>query len=67
MSRVRATFNKASTKYNDNAYLQNEIATRLAERLNVVSIEPKIIADLGSGTGFLSEKIAKIYPNSKCF
>ena len=65
MSRVRTTFNKASAKYNDNAYLQNEIATRLAEKLNVVTIKPKIIADLGSGTGFLSTKVAKKYPDSK--
>ncbi len=65
MSRVRTTFNKASAQYNDNAYLQNEIATRLTEKFNVLSINPKIIVDLGSGTGFLSSKIVKKYPNSK--
>jgi malonyl-CoA O-methyltransferase len=64
MSKVRKTFNKASAQYNDNAFLQNEIASRLAEKLDVISIEPKTIVDLGSGTGFLSKKTAKIFPNS---
>jgi len=43
MSRVRTTFNKASSKYDDSAFLQNEISVRLAEKLNVISIDPKTI------------------------
>ena len=64
MSKIRNTFNTASSNYNDNAFLQNEIANRLAEKLKVISIKPQTIIDLGSGTGFLSEKTAKIFPNS---
>ena len=64
MSKIRNTFNSASSNYNDNAFLQNEIANRLAEKLKVISIKPQTIIDLGSGTGFLSEKTAKIFPNS---
>ena len=64
MSRVRTTFNKASAKYDDSAFLQNEISNRLAEKLNVISIDPKTIIDLGSGTGFLSEKAVKAFPNA---
>ncbi len=64
MSKIRNTFNTASSNYNDNALLQNEIANRLAEKLKVISIKPQTIIDLGSGTGFLSEKTAKIFPNS---
>ena len=64
MSRVRTTFNKASAKYDDSAFLQNEISVRLAEKLNVISIDPKTIIDLGSGTGFLSEKAVKAFPNA---
>ena len=56
MSQVRSSFNKASSIYNENAFLQNEIAKRLAEKLKVISIQPETIIDLGSGTGFLSEK-----------
>ena len=64
MSRVRATFNKASAEYDDSAFLQNEISVRLAEKLKVISIDPKTIIDLGSGTGFLSEKAVKAFPNA---
>ena len=65
MSQVRKSFNKASSIYNENAFLQNEIATRLSEKLKVISIEPETIIDLGSGTGFLSEKTAKIFPDAR--
>ena len=65
MSQVRKSFNKASSIYNENAFLQNEIATRLSEKLKVISVDPKTIIDLGSGTGFLSEKTAKIFPDAR--
>ena len=64
MSRVRNSFNNASSKYNENAFLQNEIALRLSEKLKVFSINPENIVDLGSGTGFLSEKTADIFPDA---
>ena len=65
MSQVRKSFNKASSIYNENAFLQNEIATRLSEKLKVISVDPETIIDLGSGTGFLSEKTAKIFPDAR--
>ena len=65
MSRVRNSFNNASSKYNENAFLQNEIATRLSEKLKVITVDPETIIDLGSGTGFLSEKTAKIFPDAR--
>jgi len=64
MSTIRNTFNSASSNYDDNAFLQNEIANRLAEKLKVISIKPQTIIDLGSGTGFLSNKTAEIFPNA---
>jgi malonyl-CoA O-methyltransferase len=67
MSKIRNTFNNASSNYNDNAFLQNEIANRLAEKLKVISIKPQTIIDLGSGTGLLSNKTAEIFPNSNLF
>jgi len=64
MSKIRNTFNGASINYDDNAFLQNEIANRLAEKLRVISIKPQTIIDLGSGTGLLSNKTAEIFPNA---
>ena len=48
MSKVRKNFNNASANYDDHAFLQKEIANRLSEKLNVISIDPKIVIDLGS-------------------
>jgi malonyl-CoA O-methyltransferase len=64
MSKIRNAFNSAASNYNDNAFLQNEIASRLAEKLKVISIKPQTIIDLGSGTGLLSNKTAEIFPNA---
>ena len=64
MSKVRKNFNNASANYDDHAFLQKEIANRLSEKLNVISIDPKIVIDLGSGTGLLSKKISEIFPNT---
>ena len=64
MSKIRSAFNGAASNYDDNAFLQNEIANRLAEKLKVISIKPQTIIDLGSGTGLLSNKTAKIFPNA---
>jgi len=64
MSSIRNNFNVASSNYDDNAFLQNEIANRLSEKLKVISIKPQTIIDLGSGTGLLSNKTAEIFPNA---
>ena len=64
MSSIRNNFNSASSNYDDNAFLQNEIANRLAEKLKVISIKPQTIIDLGSGTGLLSNKTVEIFPNA---
>ena len=64
MSKIRSTFNDAASNYDDNAFLQSEIANRLAEKLKVISIKPQTIIDLGSGTGLLSNKTAEMFPNA---
>ncbi len=65
MSSVRSAFNKASNTYDDHAFMQKEIATRLDEKLNVVSSNSDIILDLGAGTGLLSQQLSKRFPGSK--
>ncbi len=65
MSSVRSAFNKASNTYDDHAFMQKEIATRLDEKLNVVSSNSDIILDLGAGTGLLSQQLSKRFPSSK--
>jgi malonyl-CoA O-methyltransferase len=65
MSSVRSAFNKASGQYDEHAFLQKEIATRLDAKLNVISGESNVILDLGAGTGLLSKQLSKRFPDSQ--
>lgn len=49
--RVRATFDRAASGYDDAAPLQHEICDRLLERLDWVKVAPRRILDAGTGTG----------------
>ncbi len=65
MSQVRSAFNKASNNYNDHAFLQKEIATRLDQKLEVISSNAETILDLGAGTGLLSNQLSKRFLDSQ--
>ena len=47
MSQVRSAFNKASSQYDEHAFLQKEIASRLDTKLEVISGKSNVILDLG--------------------
>jgi malonyl-CoA O-methyltransferase len=65
MSQVRSAFNKASSQYDEHAFLQKEIAARLDAKLNVISGKSEVILDLGAGTGLLSQHLSKRFPDSQ--
>jgi len=65
MSQVRSAFNKASSQYDEHAFLQKEIASRLDAKLEVISGKSNVILDLGSGTGLLSKQLSKRFPESQ--
>ena len=62
---MRAAFEKAATTYDAAAVLQQEIANRLVERMDFMSMKPISILDAGVGTGFVSQLIANKYPKAK--
>jgi len=62
---VISAFNRASVTYDAAAVLQQEIASRLLERLEWIKIQPRIIIDLGAGTGQGTLALVKKYPNAK--
>src|SRR5512143_1465278 len=49
---IRASFEKAARTYDDSAFLQQEVARRLDERLELMKIAPERILDAGCGTGY---------------
>lgn len=54
---VRRSFGNAAATYDENAFLQREIADRLFERLNYIKLAPRRVLDLGSGTGYATQKL----------
>jgi malonyl-CoA O-methyltransferase len=65
MPQVRSAFNKASSRYNESAFLQKEIAKRLDAKLEVIAGNTEIVLDLGAGTGLLSQPLLTRFPDSK--
>jgi malonyl-CoA O-methyltransferase len=59
--RVRAAFSRAAPRYDEVAVLQREIAERMLERLDLFSIRPKRVLDLGAGTGHALDRLLAKY------
>lgn len=58
---IRRNFNRAAGNYDKVAVLQQTVGERLLGRLDAIRLEPARILDLGSGTGWLSERLAQRY------
>jgi malonyl-CoA O-methyltransferase len=64
---VRRSFDAAAMRYDENAYLQREIADRLFDRLDYIKITPTRILELGCGTGYATKKIPARFPESHVY
>lgn len=62
---MRIAFEQSAENYDGVAILQREVAERLLERLELLKMVPENILDLGSGTGYCSEKLAAHYPKAR--
>ena len=58
---ITRDFSKAAEKYNQNAFLQKQVATELCEIIDVEIKKQSEILDLGSGTGFIAKEIGSDY------
>ncbi len=59
------SFNSAANTYAAAVALPQEIGQRLIERLDLMRLQPNHILELGCATGYLSQQLAKRYPNAK--
>lgn len=55
---IRQSFDRAAAGYDQHAFLQHEIESRLLERTEFQRFEPAVILDLGCGTGSASHSLA---------
>ncbi len=61
---IRRSFDRAAAHYDTAAVLQREVADRLLERLELIRLQPAMVLDVGSGTGYASGLLRKRYPAS---
>jgi malonyl-CoA O-methyltransferase len=66
-SQARRAFERAAGTYDASAALQNEVGSRLVERLDYIRMQPRQILDLGAGTGVFSAVLGKRYRKAEVF
>ena len=62
---IKQHFSQAAPSYDDAAILQKTIAKHMDERLELTTIQPKTILDLGAGTGLLTQKLIARYSDAR--
>lgn len=62
---IAISFGRAASGYEQNAVLQKTVAERLLSRLDLLTIKPGWIADIGSGVGSTSRILADKYKSSR--
>jgi len=63
--RARRSFERSAVTYDRAAVLQREVADRILERLDYIRLEPRLVLDLGAGTGYASEGLLARYPRAR--
>lgn len=59
--RIRQSFDGAAAQYDEAAVLQREVGQRLLERLELIRLTPKVLVDVGCGTGMSTIALLKKY------
>ena len=62
---ARRDFNGAAHAYDDSAVLQRAVAERLLERLEMMTVQPRRVLDLGSGTGTAAYRLGRRYRGAR--
>lgn len=66
-NKVINAFNKAATTYNQYAWLQCKVGRELLYLTSNIGLEPKLIIDVGCGTGTQTAKLARLFNKSKSY
>lgn len=64
-ARLRASFERASASYESAAGLQAQVAAELLGRVEAFGFNPRVVLDLGAGTGRVTRELKRRYPRSQ--
>jgi len=62
---IRRSFEAAAGRYDESAFLQQEVARRLDDHLEGMKIDPGLILDAGCGTGFGLSLLKARFPRAR--
>ena len=62
---VRRSFDRASAGYDAAAVLQAEVREVLLQRLGLTRLTPRLVVDVGAGTGHASRALKRRYPGAQ--
>ena len=62
---IADSFSRAAQQYDAAAFLQQEVATRVFERLSYMRVQPQKVLDLGCGTGFCTRQLKDNFGKAK--
>jgi malonyl-CoA O-methyltransferase len=63
-ARVRRSFDRAATTYDAAAVLHTEVRDNLLQRLDLMTLAPRVVMDAGAGTGHASRALIRRYPKA---
>jgi malonyl-CoA O-methyltransferase len=61
---VRRSFDRAAATFDGAAVLHTEVRDNLLQRLQLTALTPRVVVDLGAGTGHLSRALKRRYPGA---
>jgi malonyl-CoA O-methyltransferase len=64
VARLRASFDRASASYEAAARLQARVSAELLERVDELSLRPRVVLDLGCGTGHVTRQLKRRHPGA---
>jgi malonyl-CoA O-methyltransferase len=63
--RARQSFDRAVATYDEHAALQRLVVDNMIDSLDIIRIAPKIILDVGAGTGYGARVLERLYPRAR--
>ncbi len=64
-AQVQASFSRFASTYQEHAFLQKEIGRRLIEKARMLKASPRVILDLGAGSGITNDMLFEAFPKAQ--